>query len=108
LGERDGKQISALVPPDSGIAAPSGVCAVATSKGIEIRWSSVLDHRVAGYRIYRRRPGKKAAVVARPGSDQSAWTDRAAHDGVPYVYTVVAVGTDGREGARGEPVSAYR
>jgi fibronectin type 3 domain-containing protein len=100
--------LAVRVPAAPSIAAPSGVRAVVTSEGIHVSWASILDDRVAGYRIYRRAPGEQAAVVARPGRDEVAWTDRTARKGTTYVYVVTAIGSDGSEGAPSDPVSAYR
>ncbi|HKI82718.1 MAG TPA: hypothetical protein VKA63_00155, partial [Candidatus Krumholzibacteria bacterium] len=92
----------------SSLPAPSGVRAGATTKGIQLSWSRVLDESVVGYRIYRHAAGEKAELVAELKSDSGSWIDTQANRGTTYVYSITAVDGKGSESSSSEPVSAYR
>jgi hypothetical protein len=66
--------------------------AVPTAKGVELRWDPSPAPDLAGYRVYRRRPGEAQALRLTPQLlTKPYFVDSQAVKGQTYYYTVTAV-----------------
>ncbi len=84
---------------------PSGLAAAAGSGVITLLWDASPERDVAGYRIWRRGPGGKDAVLLTPQPiPENTFTDATAAKGPRYAYSVSAVDKNGNESPRSVPV----
>jgi len=70
----------------------SGLLAVPTSQGVELRWQTSPAPDVAGYRLYRRSPGEaRAGLLAPELLTKPYFVDSGVQRGQTYYYYVTAV-----------------
>lgn len=114
----DGKPVEAASTPSETVtvdakdvfppAVPKGLQAVADAAEhtIDLSWLPDTEADLAGYRVYRREVGSKAAPVRISAAVEPAATfrDGKAEPGKKYAYSVSAVDRDGNESARSEEV----
>jgi fibronectin type 3 domain-containing protein len=84
-------------------AAPSGVAALVRDDAVELSWSPSSEPDLAGYRVYRARPGSAPERIAEVAPGESAYRDAAAERGVSFLYTVTAVDGAGNESPPSAP-----
>ena len=86
--------------------APSGLAAAAGGGVITLLWDASPERDVAGYRIWRRGPGGKDAVLLTPQPfPENTFADKTAAKGTRYAYSVSAVDKNGNESLRSAPVA---
>lgn len=83
--------------PATATAVPTVVRADASDNQVALTWTAVDQAR--GYVVYR--DGQRLPTVS-----QTAWVDGGLAPVTTYTYTVAAIGANGAEGARSNPVTA--
>jgi hypothetical protein len=92
-----------VVPPP----AVQELVAVSTPKAVQLRWQGLDSHLVQGYHLYRRTAREKAPQrITRQIVSDTIFEDPQVQPGVPYFYSVSAVGSDPHavEGPRSKEV----
>jgi hypothetical protein len=85
-------------------AGPAGLAVLPRAGGLELLWSPSAAPDLAGYRVYRTRPGGQPERIAEVAAERSSWIDEGAASDTPYRYTVTAFDRAGNESEPGEPV----
>ena len=79
-----------VVPPP----AVQELVAVSMPKAVQLRWQGLESHLVQGYHLYRRTAQEKAPQrITRQVVPDTIFEDRQVQPGVPYFYSVSAVGS---------------
>jgi hypothetical protein len=86
-------------------AAPTNLTAVADGSRIMLDWADNTEPDLASYTVYRRTAGGSYKTLA-AGITTSAYTDKAAANGVAYFYAVAALDTTDNQSALSSAVSA--
>jgi hypothetical protein len=79
-------------------AAPTNLTANASGSRITLDWADNAEDDLASYTVYRRTAGGSYKAIA-AGITASAYTDKAAANGITYYYAVTAVDTTDFESA---------
>jgi hypothetical protein len=71
---------------------PRGLLALPAAEGVELRWEASLAPDLAGYRVYRKKPGEKTwQLLFKELITGTQYLDRSVKTGEAYQYTVTAV-----------------
>lgn len=82
---------------------PAGLAALAAAGRVRLVWDPSPEEDVAGYLVYRSRPGEEPAPLFDDPLPRTDYEDRDVAAGVTYVYLVTAVDLAGSESGPGEP-----
>ncbi len=86
-------RVRVIAPP----LAPTGVTAVATPRGVMLRWDDPADDTIVSYELVRAFDVQiAAAYVVQTGSAETQYFDSGTLDSVQYVYTLRAINNEGR------------
>ncbi len=83
-----------IAPPR---AAPTGLTAVATHRGVVLQWDDPGDDSITNYEVVRTRDEPlSAASFVLTWNTETQYVDTGAIPGLPYVYTLRALSGDGK------------
>ncbi|MEM8961142.1 MAG: fibronectin type III domain-containing protein [Acidobacteriota bacterium] len=100
-GEREIEYIDRFAPP-----LPQNFVALPDQEQVRLRWDASRADDVAGYRIYRREPGRDFTALTTDLVTATEYVDSGLSSGFRFEYRIQVVDQNGNESAMSAPVAA--